>query len=198
MEPLTEQEIHSHLSKLVKVSKKNWFEQIRDETESIYEKCLTISAHSYNKNPLLYQQIIEYLLNKGTNINCTGLYGWTSLSHAVCEENLPLIEFLLNHGANINESNLLQSTYNCEILEYLLKRGCVHALDDAECLMIGTWIYCGILSDETEIKMEINKLFELIELFLKYGARCKNMKNQVIQSYLWHVNTIITKFVNFY
>jgi len=148
---------------------KELLDEIMKEEDNNEENCLTVCIEKINKNPQLYQQIINYLLDKGININCVGPYGWSPLTHALHNDNLELVKFLVNHGADIHQKTL-QCTLDINILTYLLELEVdPNQMSDGDCPVLFDWLFCA-MSDDIDIKIEIPKLFELIELFLHYGG----------------------------
>lgn len=148
---------------------KELLDKIMKEEDGDEEQCLTICIKKYNKHPQLYQQIINYFLDKGVNINCVGLYGWSPLIHAIHSNNLELVKFLVINGANIHD-RILQCTRDIDILTYLLNLGVdPNELIDGHVPVLFDWLFSAT-TDNIDIKIDIPKLYKLIELFIKYGG----------------------------
>ncbi|ARF11286.1 ankyrin repeat protein [Klosneuvirus KNV1] len=165
---------------------RNLLDEIMEKEDNNEEYCLTVCIEKYNKNPQLYQQIINYLLDKDVNINCKGPYGWSPLIHALHSNNLELVNFLINSGANIHERTL-QCTYDIDILTYLLNLGAdPNQMSDGDCPVLFDWLFCA-MSDDIDIKIEIPKLFELIGLFIQYGGNINIKSNETGETCLFQV-----------
>lgn len=77
-------------------------------------------------------EVIQFLLNKGADINECDQFGDTALLIAVAGKNIPLIKYLVEHGANVNPKpgyrgstplSLAIKKGNMEIIKYLTDHG---------------------------------------------------------------------------
>ena len=57
-----------------------------------------------------HQDIAEFLISIGANVNKGCRYNFTPLMYAVIEKSVPMVEMLLSHGANPNIPNINRNT----------------------------------------------------------------------------------------
>ena len=69
------------------------------------DSLLSISVHRPN--------VVEYLINKGANVNYKNSFGKTPLMHAIQSHNLDSVDLLLKNGANVNSSTIKAKPF-CE------------------------------------------------------------------------------------
>lgn len=183
MNLLTENQILEHIELMKKEKRHN------SEDEDIYQSLVASSfaildekkrlrhilSHGiefYNNDPVVYQQIINYLVDiKKVDINKKGAYGWHPLSHCIHNgDNLVLVEYFLNKGANINQTNQLQCSHNYDVQKYLLEHGSdVNMLDDGEEPMIYHTLFAMYPCDAPEYELTNYEVIRIIDLYLEYG-----------------------------
>jgi len=54
-----------------------------------------------------YAEVVEFLLQKGANVNCRGINGYTPLMHATISCSLNTMKVLVNFGADLDTRNIL-------------------------------------------------------------------------------------------
>lgn len=91
----------------------------------------------YGKIPLLNsisledKQMVELLIDKGTNINAANGYGIDALYRAIDRNSLDLVKLIIDNGADVNLKNkdeetpldVAKSKGYTEVVKYLLERG---------------------------------------------------------------------------
>lgn len=137
----------------------------------------------HNNQPLnkkIFFEIVQFLIEKGVNVNDKNIVGISPLMHACSMDDLNVIEFLLNKDANINDKDKSGNTPfmracergNLNILEFLIKNGAdINAKNEMG--ISALFNVCATMGIYTPIE----KRLSILEFLLNNGANINIQTN---------------------